>query len=99
MWTRENRGRMAGIARKSRRYPSDLTDAEWDRIAPLVSEAPPRRRKPAVDFCEILNAIQYMARSVGGCCQASSIPGRRGTGGFGASFAACCFGRSATWRS
>lgn len=26
MWTRENRGRMAEIARKTKRYPSDLTD-------------------------------------------------------------------------
>ena len=66
MWTRENRGRMADIARKTRRYPSDLTDAEWGRIAPLIPKPPPRGRKPAVDFREILNAIRYMARSAGG---------------------------------
>ena len=66
MWTRKNRGRMAEIARKTRRYPSDLTDAEWERIAPLMPKPPPRGRKPAVDFREILNAIRYMARSAGG---------------------------------
>ncbi|MDE2333152.1 MAG: IS5/IS1182 family transposase, partial [Rhodospirillales bacterium] len=28
MWTRESRGRMAAIARKTKRYPTDLTDEE-----------------------------------------------------------------------
>lgn len=57
---------MAEIARKTRRYPSDLTDNEWERIAPLMPKPPPRGRKPTVDFREILNAIRYMARSAGG---------------------------------
>ena len=57
---------MADIARKARRYPSDLTDVAWERIAPLMPKPPPRGRKPAVNFREILNAIQYMARSAGG---------------------------------
>ena len=57
---------MADIARKTKRYPSDLTDAEWERIAPLMPKPPPRGRKPTVDFREILNAIRYMARSAGG---------------------------------
>ena len=57
---------MADIARKSMRYPSDLTIAEWDWIAPLMPKPPPRGRKPAVDFREILSAIRYLARSAGG---------------------------------
>ena len=57
---------MADIARKTRRYQSDLTDAEWERVAPLMPKPPRRGRKPAVDFREILNAIRYMARSAGG---------------------------------
>ena len=36
MWTRENRGRMADIACKTKRYPTDLTDEEWVRIEPLM---------------------------------------------------------------
>src|SRR5471032_1311334 len=32
MWTQENRGRMANIARKTKRYPTDLTDEEWERM-------------------------------------------------------------------
>lgn len=27
---------MARIAKKTKRYPSDLTDEEWERIAPLM---------------------------------------------------------------
>jgi putative transposase len=57
---------MAEIARKTKRYPSDLTDEEWARLEPLMPKPPPRGRKPAVDFREILNAIRYMARSAGG---------------------------------
>ncbi len=48
---------MAKIDRRTKRYPSDLTDAEWERIAPLL---------PSVDRREFLNAIRYMARSGGG---------------------------------
>ena len=57
---------MAGIARKIKRFPSDLTDAEWGRIAPLMPTPPLRGRKPGVDFRETLNAIRYMVRSAGG---------------------------------
>jgi putative transposase len=57
---------MADIARKTRRYPTDLTDEEWDRIKLLMPRAPKRGRPPSVDLREMLNAIRYMARSGGG---------------------------------
>ena len=57
---------MAEIARKTKRYPTDLTDEEWERIQPLLPKPPQRGRKPTVDLREILNAIRYMARSGGG---------------------------------
>ena len=66
MWTPESRGRMAEIARKTKRYPSDLTDEEWGRILQLLPEPPRRGRKVSVDLREMLNAIGYMARSGGG---------------------------------
>jgi putative transposase len=66
MWTRESRGRMAEIARKTKRYPTDLTDEEWQRIEPLLPGVPRRGRKPKSDLREVLNAIRYMARSGGG---------------------------------
>jgi hypothetical protein len=62
MWTQESRARMADIARKTKRYPSDLTDEEWERIAQLMPKPPRLGRKPAVDCREILNAIRYMAQ-------------------------------------
>jgi hypothetical protein len=30
MWNETNRSRMAGIEKKTQRYPSDLTDEEWE---------------------------------------------------------------------
>ena len=57
---------MAEIARKTKRYPSDLTDEEWERIKPLMPKPPRRGRKISVDLREMLNAIRYMARSGGG---------------------------------
>ena len=36
MWTTENRAR---YERKGLRYPSDLTDAEWDLVKPLIPRA------------------------------------------------------------
>ena len=57
---------MAEIARKTKRYPTDLTDEEWERIKPLLPKPPKRGRKVSVDLREMLNAIRYMARSGGG---------------------------------
>ena len=45
MWTEQSRGRMAKIAKKTKRYPSDLTDEEWAEIAPLMPK-PGRRGRP-----------------------------------------------------
>ncbi|OAZ72035.1 hypothetical protein SRCM100623_01962 [Acetobacter pasteurianus] len=41
---------MAGITRKTKRYPSDLTDEEWERIAPLMPPANRRGRKRTTEF-------------------------------------------------
>ena len=57
---------MAGIEKKTRRYPSDLTDPEWLLIQPLLPAVARRGRKPKVNMREMLNAIRYMARSGGG---------------------------------
>jgi len=57
---------MASIERKTKRYPTDLTDEEWSCIAPLLPGPARRGRKAGVDKREILNAIRYMTRSGGG---------------------------------
>ena len=36
---------MAEIAKKTKRYPSDLTDEEWEGLAPLMPK-PGRRGRP-----------------------------------------------------
>jgi transposase len=66
MWTRANRGRMADLEKKTKRYPTDLTDEEWRRIASFLPNRARRGRKPGVEMREVLNAIRYMARSGGG---------------------------------
>ena len=65
MWTSESRGRMAKIERKTKRYPSDLTDEKWQAIEPLLPDRARTGRKRQSDLREILNAIRYMVRS--GC--------------------------------
>jgi transposase len=68
MWTNENRGR---YDRSKLRYPSDVTDAEWVHVAPLI---PPARRggnKRHVDVREVVNGLMYVL-STG--CQWRAIP-------------------------
>jgi putative transposase len=65
MWTKEHRARQLAFER-GRRYPTDLTDEEWERVRPLLPRPPRRGRKPGVELREVLNAIRYMARSGGG---------------------------------
>jgi transposase len=65
MWTRSTRGRMAAIEKKTKRYPSDLTDEEWLAIEPVLPRPSKRGRKRTTDLREVVNAIRYMVRS--GC--------------------------------
>ena len=68
MWTSENRPR---YNRDKLRYPSDLTDAEWDEIAPLI---PPGKRgggKRTVNMREVTNGVMYVL-STG--CQWRYVP-------------------------
>lgn len=49
MWTDKSRGRVAKIAKKTKRYPTDLTDEEWLFIQPYLSKVAKRGRKPSTD--------------------------------------------------
>ena len=60
MWTDAHR---ATYRRDSDRYPSDLTDAEWARLAPLIPKAKPGGRPRKTDMREAMNAILYLLRS------------------------------------
>src|ERR671923_664178 len=46
-------------------YPTDLTDAQWALLAPLLPPAKPGGRPRSVDLREIVNAILYQLRA--GC--------------------------------
>ncbi len=46
-------------------YPTDLTDEQWARIAPLVPPAKPGGRRRSVNVREVVNAIVYFVRT--GC--------------------------------
>lgn len=46
-------------------YPSDLTDAQWEELAPLMPLAKPGGRPRTVDMREVMNGILYVLRS--GC--------------------------------
>lgn len=57
---------MAEHEKRAKRYPTDLTDAEWAIIRPFLPTAPKRGRKPSTGLREVLNALRYLARSGGG---------------------------------
>ncbi len=48
-----------------RLYPTDLTDAEWAALEPLIPPPKPGGRHREVDMREVLNAAFYVDR--GGC--------------------------------
>jgi putative transposase len=48
-----------------RRYPTDLTDAEWELLAPLIPAPKPGGRPPIHDRRELVDAMAYWLRA--GC--------------------------------
>lgn len=68
MWTLESRTRHD---RSKLRYPSDLTDAEWSLVGPLIRPAKRGGRKRERDERELVNGIMYVL-STG--CQWRYIP-------------------------
>lgn len=68
MWTVENR---RAYERKGLRYPSDLSDAEWALVEPLIPPAKRGGRPREVIVREVLNAIFYIL-STG--CQWRALP-------------------------
>ena len=70
MWTNENRGR---YDRSRLRYPSDLTDDEWNLVGPLI---PPGKRggdKRTVIMREVVNGLMYILST--GCQMAGDPEG------------------------
>src|SRR5208283_5881028 len=65
MWNPATRGRMVAIEKKTKRYPSDLTDEEWIALEVFLPQPANRGRKRTTDLREVVNALRYMVRS--GC--------------------------------
>lgn len=59
------------MAVRQGRYPSDLTDAEWALIEPMIPPAKRGGRRREVNIREVLNAIFYVL-STG--CQWQALP-------------------------
>jgi transposase len=68
MWTTENRQR---YDRSCLRYPSDLTDAEWALVEPLIPPAKRGGGKRTVNMREVVSGLMYVL-STG--CQWRAIP-------------------------
>jgi hypothetical protein len=68
MWTDVHR---RTAERKGLRYPSDLNEAEWRLVEPLIPPAKRGGRKRSVNVREVLNGIFYVL-STG--CQWKALP-------------------------
>src|SRR2546423_11592463 len=68
MWTRANRPL---YARSHLRYESDLTDAEWALVAPLIPPAKHGGAHRTVDVREVVNGLMYILST---SCQWRAIP-------------------------
>src|SRR3712207_799178 len=62
MWTAADRER---CGRDGLRYPSDLTDAEWAPIAPLIRPAKPGGRRRPVVVRAVMDGLLYVLET--GC--------------------------------
>ena len=68
MWRAEHRV----VADQRRlRYPSDMNDAEWEIVAPLIPPGRRGGRKRSVDVREVLNAVFYVLATG---CQWQALP-------------------------
>src|SRR5947207_5777170 len=68
MWTPENR---CAPDRHGLRSPSDLTDAEWTLVEPMIPPARRGGRSRDVNVREVLNAICYVLETG---CQWKALP-------------------------
>ena len=68
MWKPEHR---VAADRRGLRYPSDLTEAEWALVEPLIPPAKRGGRKRTADVREVLNGILYVLATG---CQWRALP-------------------------
>ena len=92
MWTEEHR---RIYRRDGDGYPSDLRDAEWARLKPLIPKASPGGRPRKIDMRAVITAILYLLRT--GCpwryLPRDSFPPRSTSTTSSTSFSARGYGR------
>jgi transposase len=79
MWTQAHRETQK---QSGRGLPSDLTDAQWERLEPLIPAAKPGGRPRTMDMRAAMNAIFYLLRTgcpCGICRAARFLRARRST--------------------
>jgi putative transposase len=57
---------------RRKRYTSDLTEAEWSLIEPLIPPAKTGRRPRTTNMGKVVNAIFYVLKTG---CQWANLPG------------------------
>ncbi len=74
VWTRESRVRRAEIGRKTKRYPTDLTEEERQQIQPVLPSVLRQGRKPRPTCakCSTRSATWGAVAVAGGCCRSTS---------------------------
>ena len=68
MWTTQNRAR---YDRSKLRFPSDLTDEEWNLVEPLIPPGKSGGDKRRVNMREVVNGLMYVLTTG---CQWRAIP-------------------------
>jgi transposase len=68
MWTQEAR---SAHAPREGRYPSDLTDAEWAIVGPMIPAPRQGGRPRETDMRAVMNAVRYVLRTG---CQWRQLP-------------------------
>ena len=68
MWKPQHRH---AADRRDLRYPSDMTDAEWALVAPLIAPVKSGGRRRSIDAREVPNAIFYVPWTG---CQWQALP-------------------------
>lgn len=68
MWTKQARIQHAP---REGRYPTDVTDAEWAIIAPMIPSPRPGGRHRETDVRDVMNAVRYVLRTG---CQWRQLP-------------------------
>lgn len=61
-----------GWGMRTPRYPSDMSDAEWAILEPLLPPPQPRGRRRTVDARAVLDGLRYVLRTG---CQWRALPG------------------------